>query len=66
MASLSVRLYKDHFKVLPRLLRWAHRQIPMFPYLARIEWRNLAEEHFPLQKSQVMARRQRAPLQRAS
>jgi hypothetical protein len=39
----KVTYYQDRFPILPRLLRWAHREIPMFPYLAAITWRSLGD-----------------------
>ena len=50
---LSITHYRDHFRFLPRLLRWAHDAIPFFPYMARIEWSNEAIEHFPLQEEKI-------------
>ncbi|HSF31440.1 MAG TPA: hypothetical protein VLK82_13340 [Candidatus Tectomicrobia bacterium] len=38
---IQVALYGEHFPTLPRLLRWAWRNIPMFPYLARVEAEDL-------------------------
>jgi hypothetical protein len=53
--ELAITHYKDHFRLLPKLMRWAHRAIPLFPYLARIEWSTLAKERFPLQETQIEA-----------
>ena len=50
-SELAVTHYKDHFKLFPRLLRWAHDAIPLFPYLARIEWSRLETWSFPLEES---------------
>lgn len=35
--------YRDKFPLLPRVLRWANRYIPMFPYFAKIEWQSVGE-----------------------
>lgn len=43
----------DHFAALPHLLRWAHRVIPLFPYLARIERTDLGTMLFPLEEQRV-------------
>jgi hypothetical protein len=34
---IQVALCRDHFPILPRLLRSGGRSIPIFPYLARVE-----------------------------
>lgn len=51
--NLSVTHYRDHFRFFPRLLRWAHNAIPLFPYVARVEWDSAAIEYFPLQEEQI-------------
>lgn len=51
--QFSITHYQDNFKYFPRFMYWAHRVIPMFPNLAKIEWKNIALEHFPLQEQQV-------------
>jgi hypothetical protein len=38
---IQVSLYRDNFPIFPRLLWWAWRNIPMFPYLARVEAQEL-------------------------
>ena len=51
--EVAVTVYEDHFKFLPRFFRWAHRAIPMFPYVADIKSRRLATLRFPLEERQV-------------
>ena len=38
---IKVVFYKDFFKANPKLCLWLHNNIPMFPRLAKIEWKEL-------------------------
>jgi hypothetical protein len=41
VTCIRVALYREHFPMLPRLLRWAWRNIPMYPFFARVEAQDL-------------------------
>ncbi len=51
--KLSVTYCQDHFRLLPRFLRWAHTAVPGFPYFARVEYRPLLSAAFPLQERDI-------------
>jgi hypothetical protein len=53
--AVSITRYRDHFRALSRLLRWAHNVVPMFPYLARIERTHVASLPFPLSENDVVS-----------
>jgi hypothetical protein len=40
-AEIQVTFLTDAYPVLPRLLRWARRSIPLFPHIAKTEYRVL-------------------------
>ena len=40
---VAVTFYKDTFPFCPKCLIWLHNAIPLFPYLAKIEWERLDE-----------------------
>jgi hypothetical protein len=46
-AEIVITHYRDLFRAFPRFLRWAHNAIPMFPYLARIEWNQIDTIRLP-------------------
>jgi hypothetical protein len=50
---LSITHYRDQFRFLPRLLRWAHNAIPLFPYFAHTESDNHATEQLPFNKQSI-------------
>ena len=51
--TLAITHYTDHFTFFPRITRWAHDQIPMFPYPAHIEWERVGTLQFPLAERDV-------------
>ena len=53
--ELVISHLRDRFRLLPRVLRWAHQAIPSFPYLATVEHRELARVRFPFEHSAVHA-----------
>ena len=53
--ELSITHYRDHFRFLPHFFRWAHQNLPLFPYVAQIELSSLEKTSFPLQESQIAA-----------
>jgi len=52
--EIQVHHHRDKFPGLPRLLRWAHNAIPMFPYLAKMEWSKVAVLQSPLDETAVL------------
>ena len=53
--QVAVTHHEDRFRVLPHFLRWAHNNIPLFPYLANLEWRRLTTESFPVAENRIDA-----------
>ncbi len=53
--ELSVTHYSDHFRFFPRVFRWAHQVIPLFPYLAQIELGSQVKSSFLLREEQIAA-----------
>jgi hypothetical protein len=52
--EIQVHHYLDKFPGLPRLLQWAHNTIPMFPYLAKMEWSKVAALQPPISETAVI------------
>ena len=48
-SKLRITFYKDIYPFCSKLLIWCYRNIPMFPYSAKIEWESLDE--LPTDKS---------------
>ena len=46
---------EDRFRWLPRLMRWAHNSIPLFPYVARTERTTLTTESLPVDEARIEA-----------
>jgi hypothetical protein len=40
---IRVTHYTDAFTCLPKLLRWCHNNLPMFPYLAEIKYKTVCD-----------------------
>jgi len=38
---ITVTLYRDEFSCCPRFFIWLHNNVPMFPYLAKINFKKL-------------------------
>lgn len=53
--QVAVTHHEDRFRLLPRFFRWAHNNIPLFPYLANREWRRLTTESFPVAENRIDA-----------
>ena len=51
--TVAITHYRDSFRYLPRLCRWLHNNVPMFPYLAHINWNRLSTDSFPLKEENV-------------
>ncbi len=55
VGELAISHSRDTFPLLPRALLWLHNAVPLFPYLARVERRELSRVCFPFERSVVRA-----------
>jgi hypothetical protein len=51
--TIAVTYYRDRFKFSPKVFLWLRNNVPMFPYMARIDWNRVSTDHFPLKEEDV-------------
>jgi hypothetical protein len=51
--EVAVTHYRDHYPCLPKLLRWLHHYVPLFPFVARVEWESAGSVSAPFEAASL-------------